>query len=107
MKVSGLSAFDDLSMITRMVSSVEIATAFCEQDSAVAFVGEKDRHSRVNAERVAHKFRCGLDRAQRTLKSTTQRGVRQSLHPLHCHYRVDHLDLHRKRLQDTFLGKLQ
>ena len=100
-QVSDLSAFDDHIMITRMVSSVKIATAFREQQS-IAFVGAKDRHSQVNAETLARKFRCGLETAQRTLKTTTQRGVRQSLHPLHRRYRVDHLDLHRKRLQETF-----
>jgi hypothetical protein len=63
-KVSGVMAFDDLSMITRIVSSVKIATAFREQNSAVAFVGAKDRHSRENTETVTHKFRCGLDTAQ-------------------------------------------
>jgi hypothetical protein len=56
----------------------------------------------VNAETLARKFRCGLETAQRTLKTTTQRGIRQSLHPLHRRYQVDHLDLHRKRLQETF-----
>lgn len=51
---------------------------------------------------VAKKFRCGLETAQRTLKTTTQRGVRHAIHPLHRRYRVDHLNLHRKRLHDTF-----
>ena len=88
-------------MFTRMVSSVKVATAFCETRT-IAFVGAKDRHSRVNAETVARRFRCGLETAQWTLKSTTQREVRQLLHPLHRRYRVDHLDLHRKRLQETF-----
>ena len=98
---SGLSVFDEHKMIPRMVSSVKVATAFRETRT-ITFVGAKDRHSRVNAETIARRFRCGLETAQRTLKSTTQRGVRQSLHPLHRRYRVDHLDLHRKRLQETF-----
>jgi hypothetical protein len=42
---SDLSAFDDHSIITRIVSSVKIATVFCNQKS-IAFVGAKDRHSR-------------------------------------------------------------
>jgi hypothetical protein len=96
-----LSAFDDYGLVTRMVSSVKIATAFREPN-CIAFVGAKDRHSRINAETLARKFRCGLETAQRTLKATTQRGVRQSLHPLHRRYRVDHLDLHRKRLREAF-----
>ncbi|KAI2497134.1 hypothetical protein MHU86_17395 [Fragilaria crotonensis] len=56
----------------------------------------------INAETVARRFRCGIETAQKTLKATTQRGVRQSLHPLNHCYRVDHLNLNRKRLNDTF-----
>ena len=76
--------------------------ATAHRDVNVSFVGSKERHSQVNAETVARKFRCGLETAQRTLKTTTQRGVRQSIHPLHRRCRVDHLNLHRRRLNDTF-----
>ena len=98
---SNLATFDPTHMLRRMVSSVHIATAHRE-DSAVAFVGAKDRHSRVTPEMVAKKFRCGLETAQRTLKTTTQRGIRHAIHPLHRPYRVDHLNLHRRRLHDSF-----
>jgi hypothetical protein len=87
-------------MITKMIGDVSIATAHREKQ--VSFVGSKDRHSQVNAETVAKRFRCGIETAQKTLKATTQRGVRQSLHPLNRRYRVDHLNLNRKRLSDTF-----
>jgi hypothetical protein len=57
----------------------------------------------VNAETVARLFRCGLETAKKTLKATTQRGVRQSRHSLNGrYYRVDHLNHHRRRLHDTF-----
>ena len=56
----------------------------------------------MNAETVARKFRCGIETAQRTLKTTIQRGVRYAIHPLHRVYRVDHLNLHRRRLADIF-----
>ena len=79
---------------------MNVATA--HRDVNISFVGSKDRHSQVNAETVARKFRCGIETAQRTLKTTTQRGVRHSIHPLHRCYRVDHLNLHRRRLDDTF-----
>ncbi len=99
---SDLSVFDPSHMVRRMVSSVHIATAH-RDEASIAFIGAKDRHSRVTPETVARKFRCGLETAQRTLKTTTQRGVRHSaIHPLHRRYCVDHLDLHRKRLHDTF-----
>jgi hypothetical protein len=98
---SALSVYDTSHMIQRMISSVNVATAHRDEPS-IAYVGAKDRHSRVTPEAVAKKFRCGLETAQRTLKTTSQRGVRHSIHPLHRRYRVDHLNLHRRRLQDTF-----
>ena len=41
----------------------------------------RDQHSRVTVEEVARKFKCGLETAKKTLKVTTQAGVRQALHP--------------------------
>ena len=95
-----LVPFDDAAFLNRMIGNVHVATAY--RDVNVAFIGSKDRHSRVNAETVARKFRCGIETAQRTLRTTTQRGVRYAVHPLHRRYRVDHLNLHRRRLADTF-----
>ena len=85
-----------------------IATSYREP-TQIAFIGAKDRHSQVTAEIVARKFRCGLEMAKRALQTTTQRGVRQALHPLHRRYRVNHLDLHRLRLfhMDTLHSRVQ
>jgi hypothetical protein len=41
-------------------------------------------------------------RQKKTLKATTQGGVRHTLHPLNRRYRVDYLNLNRTRLHDTF-----
>jgi hypothetical protein len=95
-----LMPYNDATLLNRMIGNVRVATAY--RDANASFVGSKDRHSRVNAETVARKFRCGIETAQRTLKTTTQRGVRHAIHPLHRRYRVDHLNLHRRRLADTF-----
>ena len=85
-----------------MVSAVNVATANRENDGVgLAFVGAKEQHSQVSAETVARKFQCGLEPSQRTLKTTTQRGVRHAMHPLHRRYRVDHLNLHWRRLRDV------
>ena len=99
-----LSAYDESAFIKRMIGAVNIASAHRDQPQQrnIAFVGAKDRHSQVSAETIARKFRCGLETAKKTLKTTTQRGVRHSMHPLHRRYRVDHLNLHRRRLDDTF-----
>ena len=95
-----LAPYDGATLLNRMIGNVNVAIA--HRDQQIAFVGSKDRHSQVNAETVARKFRCGIETAQRTLKTTTQRGVRHTIHPLHRRYRVDHLNLHRRRLDGTF-----
>ncbi|KAI2498322.1 hypothetical protein MHU86_16192 [Fragilaria crotonensis] len=95
-----LMPYDDATFLNRMISNVRVATSY--REASISFIGSKDRHSRVNAETVARRFRCGIETAQKTLKTTTQRGVRYAIHPLHRRYRVDHLNLHRRRLADTF-----
>ena len=101
---SHISLTDPASLIRRMVSTVHVTTAsrVVDDERNVGFVGAKERHSQVNAETVARRFRCGLETALRTLKATSQRGVRHAVHPLHRRYRVDHLNLNRKRLRDVF-----
>ena len=69
---SDLTPFDEAKFIQRMVGSVQVASAY--RESNIAFVGSKNRHSQVTAETVARTFRCGIVTAQRTLKTTTQRG---------------------------------
>ncbi len=95
-----LMPYDDATFLNRMISNVRVATSY--REASISFIGSKDRHSRVNAETVARRFRCGIETAQKTLKTTTQRGVRYAIHPLHRRYRVDHLNLHKRRLADTF-----
>jgi hypothetical protein len=108
-------AYDGVSFMQRMVKAVNIATSSQrnERDGTcsdvenvtthnVSFLGTKDRHAHVTAEEVARKFRCGIETAKKTLQTTTQRGVRQARHPLHRRYRVDHIHLNRRRLNDTF-----
>ena len=95
-----LTPYDDARFLNRMIGNVNVATA--HRELHISFMESKNRHSQVNAETVARKFRCGIETAQRTLKTTTKRGIRQTIHPLHRCYRVDHLNLHRRRLDDTF-----
>jgi hypothetical protein len=61
----------------------------------VSYLGAKHQHSQITAEEVAKKFRCGIETAKQTLKTTTQYGVRQAIHPLQRMYRVDHIDINR------------
>jgi hypothetical protein len=96
-----LTSYDEARFLNRMIGNVNVATA--HRDLNVYFMESKDRHSQVNAETVARKFRCGIETAQRTLKTTS--------HTTRCssnrsssdrRYRVDHLNLHKHRLDDTF-----
>jgi hypothetical protein len=99
---SDLFVYNDAKMISKMIGTVALTTAHRDTHHT-AFIRTKDRHSQVNAETVAKRFRCGLETAQKTLKATMQRGVRNNaLHPLNQRYRVDHLNLNRTRLHDTF-----
>ena len=60
------------------------------------------RHTVINAETLSRMWNVGLQTAQKTLRATTQLGVRTAVHPITRRYRVDHLHLHRKRLNATF-----
>jgi hypothetical protein len=60
------------------------------------------RHSRVTPENLSRLWKVGLETAQKTLRATTQDGIRTALHPITRRYRVDHLHLHRRRLNTAF-----
>lgn len=75
----------------RMISQVRISTAEA--------VTSRTRHSEINPERVQQVFHVGPDKAKHILRVTTQAGIRTAVHPIQRRYRVDHLDLHRRRLR--------
>jgi hypothetical protein len=52
----------------------------------VSFLAARNRHSHVTVEEVARHFRCGIETARRTLKTTTQNGTRHAIHPLTRRY---------------------
>jgi hypothetical protein len=90
----------------RMISSIRIS------DRTTGAVISNDRHSKITAENLSRIWGVGLDTAHKTLKVTTQMGVRTALHPITRRYRVDHLHLHRNRLDsafytDTLFSKVQ
>lgn len=72
------------------------------QQRWAAEVVSNERHTTVSSENLARKWGIGLQTAQQTLRVTTQRGIRTAIHPLHRRYRVDHMNLHRKRLNSHF-----
>ena len=52
---SEFDVYDDGHMISKMIASVRVATA--SRDQTLSFVGARDRHSQVDAETVAKRFR--------------------------------------------------
>ena len=70
-----------------------------------------ERHVKVSAELIAERFGIGPVRAQRTLRVTTQRGVRSALLPIARRYRADRVfgvkRLKGKFSTDTAYGKLR
>ena len=66
--------YDDATFLPTMISAVNVATA-ARQEDTIAFIGARNRHSQITPEVVAKRFRCGLETAKQTLKTTTQRGI--------------------------------
>ena len=67
---------DPAPFIRSMVSAVHVATDSRNDHTVkLVFMGAKERHSQESAEIVARKFRCGMETARKTLKTTSQRGI--------------------------------
>lgn len=70
-----------------------------------------ERHLKATAELVAERFGISPVRAQRTLRVTTQRGVRSAILPISRRYRADRMfgvkRLHGKFATDTAYGKVR
>ena len=73
-------------------------TTLSKHDSP--FTGE--RHHTPTAESLAEKWQMGLQRAQQTMRVTTQAGIRSALHPLSRRYRTDLMSSRLRRLNCTF-----
>jgi hypothetical protein len=102
----------------RLIGSVNVATAYRDDiDEAIErrkglSVLTTDRHSKVGPEELSRKWNIGLQTAKDTLEVTTQHGIRTAVHPMSRRLRVDHLHLHRPRLQgmwfvDTLIAKVK
>ena len=90
----------------------QVATNYDQQDTPArrTFVSD-ERHVKVSAELIAERFGIGPIRAQRTLRVTTQRGVRSAILPISRRYRADRVfgvkRLNGKFATDTAYGKLR
>jgi hypothetical protein len=87
----GCQSHQILSDISSIYSHAKIANRAAQSVHIVSQVASKTRHSKVTPEHLARAWNVGLDRAKETLRVTTQKGIRYSIHPIHRRYRVDHL----------------
>ena len=69
-----------------------------KRTSDIKKVKARHKHSKITPESIAYMMNIGLDKAKQMLTTTTQKGIRTAIHPIHRRYRVDHLDLHSQRL---------
>ncbi len=90
------------------ISQVETVYNQMETPAHRTFVSD-ERHMKVTAELIAEKFGISIPRAQRTLRVTTQRGVRSAILPISRRYRADRMfavkRLNKKLATDTAYGK--
>jgi len=94
----------------RMVSQVDTIYDHTDAPARRTFVSD-ERHTKATAETIAEKYGISITRAQRTLRVTTQRGVRSAILPISRRYRADRM-FSVKRLQgkfatDTAYGKVK
>ena len=74
----------------RFASQVETMYEQTDTPGRRTFVSD-ERHMKVTAEMIAEKFSISIPRAQRTLRVTTQRGVRSAILPISRRYRADRI----------------
>lgn len=56
------------------------------------------QHEDGSAETLARNLNIELETASRTMEMTTQQGICTAAHPIHKRYRIDKMNLHRRRL---------
>jgi hypothetical protein len=86
------NTLDDDAFLEGMLSSRRI----------VSTAASKTRHSTISPELLAKRWGCGQKTAERTLKVTTQKGIRSAVHPLHRRYSTKQQQLKYNRLDTTF-----
>jgi Reverse transcriptase (RNA-dependent DNA polymerase) len=94
----------------RSIAQVDTVYDHIDIPGRRTFVSD-ERHSKINAEALAEKFGISIPRAQRTLRVTTQRGVRSAILPISRRYRADRMfsvkRLNGKFATDTAYGKVK
>ena len=94
----------------RVIAQTETVYDQTDTPSRRTFVSD-ERHLKVTAELIAERFGISPTRAQRTLRVTTERGVRSAILPISRRYRADRVfsvkRLNGKFATDTAYGKVR
>jgi hypothetical protein len=75
---------DDSELLPALIASVKVTSAQMDAQLHVANISNMQvtqKKHMIKAEELARTFGIGIDAAHRTLKVTTQRGIRTVLHP--------------------------
>jgi hypothetical protein len=90
----------------RMIGSVQSCYQFDEaillKYQTIGAQTSIDCHSKITPEQLARQWCIGLQTAAKTLMSTTQKGVRNAIHPIHRHFRTRQTQLHYPQLSSKF-----
>jgi hypothetical protein len=94
----------------RVTAQVETVYDQTDAPGRRTFISD-ERHCKVNAQVLAERFGISIPRAQRTLRVTTQRGVRSAILPISRRYRADRIfsvrRLNGKFATDTAYGSVK
>jgi hypothetical protein len=103
--------YSERTLMQRLIASIKVARCYnneagmedkTEEQVNVSAVDTRARHTKLSVEEVSRKFGVGLETARKTLKATTQYGIRHAVHPLSRQYRMDIMQSKRQRLNNTF-----
>jgi hypothetical protein len=84
----------------RITAQVETVYDQIDTPGRRTFVSD-ERHTKITAKMITEKFGISIQQAQRTLRVTTQRGVRSAILPISRSYRADRM-FAVKRLNSKF-----
>jgi hypothetical protein len=104
------AVYSERTLIQRLVASVQVTLCYNEQEDSkedenerkVSAIDTRAQLKALSVEDVSRKFGIGLETARKTLKATTQYGIRHAVHPLLRQYQTDIMQSQCQQLNDTF-----
>ena len=88
-------AYSDSKLVDRLVSSVRIHSNIAAKETT-------NRRPAIEPGVLMRRWNVGIETATKTIRATTQRGIRHAAHPLTRRYRTDLLSHRFRRLNDVW-----